>query len=42
MRLKKVSGVHEGISIIANIGVVVSIVFLGIELHQKRDEASES
>ena len=34
MRLTKVSGVHEGISIIANIGVVVSIVFLGIEMQQ--------
>ena len=34
MRLKKVSGVHEGISIIANRGVVVSIVFLGIEMQQ--------
>ncbi|MDA9004215.1 hypothetical protein N9J28_00225 [bacterium] len=34
MRLTKVSSVHEGISIIANIGVVVSIAFLGIEMQQ--------
>ena len=34
MRLTKVSSVHDGISIIANIGVVVSIAFLGIEMQQ--------
>ena len=34
MRLMKVSSVNEVISVIANIGVIASIAFLGIEMQQ--------
>ena len=34
MRLIKVSSINEGVSIIANIGVIASIAFLGIEMQQ--------
>ena len=34
MRVMKISSVNEGFSIIANVGVIASIVFLGVELQQ--------
>lgn len=34
MRVMKISSVNEGFSIIANIGVIASIVFLAVELQQ--------
>ena len=32
----KISAINEGVSLIANIGVIGSIVFLGLEMQQNR------
>ena len=35
--LMKISAINEGVSLIANIGVIGSIVFLGLEMQQNKE-----